>query len=267
MKIITSVFFLPLFQAQEYDGSLCAVANDVIDCDDGGLKSAGNARNMIEYIICPDGENSQNPSCAGRTSGNGFYRDFMYDLRRSIKDYGCNCYQMNKRLITDDGGKFLLPKSNGQPIDLLDQACHDLNQRYKCFVLDQKNYELEASCTYKSRYRFHINNGEIVCGTENDPNYSNSGDFCSLALCEMDREFAYKIAPILADPFGFKTGNKSNYGLWSTNQCVHVQSNLIKDHCCGYDYYGYSILTRQPYDPNAQCCGEDGTISPIELCI
>jgi len=265
MKVITPFFFLPLFQAEDYDSSLCELSNEEEDC--GGFKNLAKTRKMIEDIICPDGKNSQNPACAGRTNDKGTYRSFMYDLKRAIKNYGCNCYNENKRQVNEDGGRTFYPKSNGQPIDQLDQACYALNQHYKCFVLDQNNFELESSCDYRSNYRWHIDNGEVVCGTKNDPNYSNSGDFCRLALCEMEKEFAYKVAPILADPRSFKVNNNNNYGLWSTNKCVHTQSDLIKDHCCGYDYYGYSILTRQPYDPNAQCCGDDGSLSPIELCV
>lgn len=273
MKLIFSISLVTKILASECELEGClsnfciAFANDDDECETNGMdgfRTMVKAGSMVKYLMCPDDENSANPACAGRTTSNGKFISFKTDIKRAIKNYGCNCFQENFREISESGSSALLPKSNGRPIDDFDSACYQLNQKYRCFVLDKLNGELEDTCDYQTAYNWHVNeNGEIKCGRKNDVNYAESNDICRNALCQMELQFAKRMAAIINDPRQFKLDNNKNYDLWENEKCFKGESVMKKDMCCGKPG-PYEINQRVPFDPMEQCCQDGNIVSQME---
>jgi len=272
MKLVLPIFFAAKILAEECsegcESDFCHIINDDEDC--GDFRTLQKTKRMIDVLMCPEDEDSSNPACAGRYQDNGKFKSIQGDIKRATRHYGCNCFQKNHRTISPAGSNVYYPKSNGQAIDDFDAACYDLNQKYRCFILDKLNGDLEDTCDYHTSYNWHVDDdGIIQCGRKKDLNYMVSGDNCRRALCQMELSFAKRTAEILSDPYQFKLDNANKYGLWADNQCYKAESSMTKDMCCGEDNSDigfYTIHKRVPYDPVQQCC-QDGQVVSLLECI
>jgi len=268
MKFLGQILYFVvagITSAEDISSSLCSLTAEDPEVCSNGERSLTKTRNMISALMCPDGENSPNPNCKTRTWPKGGPRTFNWDLKRAIKNYGCNCFTGGSAVQNDFGGVVELPGIQGKPVDEVDAVCLNLAKRFQCFNLDKKNGDIEASCEYNTNYPYHIDvDGNIVCGRKRDPGFIKSGDTCKRALCEMEKEFALSIVPLLnGDPIAFHSDNKRNYDIWSSDQCVRGYEGKQKSTCCG----SHSPAGRVSYDPNMSCCTDDGQVMSMMMCV
>jgi hypothetical protein len=245
--LVLSAFFAST--VAYYDSSIESMSTD--DDEDGDMKTIVKTRSMIHALVCPDGIFSENPLCAGYEQ-----KTFMNQLKKSFKNYGCNCFTDNSLHYRDDGSSYRTPQISGRPIDDVDGLCYNLNKRFHCFNVDRINGDIEDTCDYSTLYKYFIDDeGKIQCGKNKNKLYSNTGDSCRLALCEMEKEFAYSMAPIMQDPRQFRLDNAANYGVWSdTSVCARGGDySETKDACCGK----HSPAERIGYNSMSACCKDD----------
>ena len=170
-----------------------------------------------------------------------------------------------------------LPGQSGEPIDELDSACQKLARRHKCLELDfGPNSGLEFAhptrpvCDYVQGYSFTFDeeNGEILCGPIENPNYSRTDLYwasrpdadtywnmnqCKYAICSMDLEFARQVADFFINPYEFWQENKSNKHISDTDLCQTLPGPK-SDACCGSPEF------RIPYSTEAKICCDDNVV-------
>ena len=127
---------------------------------------------------------------------------------KALMDYGCNCYPRGKEnLLAYEGLELWHYASRGKPIDEVDKACKQAFVNYKCFDYDRENEEMSDNMTCRAGipFKFHMKNGEIICGPAKSPNYEKNKEQnqCKLAACQIERAFSYKVFDIIgSDPIG-----------------------------------------------------------------
>lgn len=261
-----------LLKAQE-ETCMAKFANDDVDNDECGFRNVYRLKNWIELINCPDGEES-GELCRERTGApwrNPKWQEKSFTYQQQInfvlRNYGCNCFLDSKMLPhpNQDDKTVRVPGVSGHPVDALDQACQVLAKRSSCLLIDNQGIPtLEGQkCDYRLWYStfFNPESGQYECGTENNPGYDNMNkneeryntNQCRKTLCEMDREFAMVVAPMLKDPFKFYEKNSGKFNIAGTNKCVIVDRENKQDQCCGWDF------ERNPFSSvDQRCC--DGEI-------
>jgi len=254
------------------------MTGDNVTCEDDDFRRFTDTRNLIGLINCPEKENSANPNCAGHTLKNGKNRSYYTLVTDALSNYGCNCFQDNKRIpnVKGNAGFHGMPGTNGEPVDDLDGFCKILARRHNCLKLDfgpQTGLEFAHSdpnrrkCDYPQNYRYVHDTvtGDITCGPANNPNYANDNEWyqqpenqkywnmnqCKRAICEMDLEFARAVAPLLTDPRAFWRINKNNRDISDdVAKCsLPKPAGRNLDQCCGIPE------ERNPFDSDLkQCC-------------
>jgi len=247
--LILSAFFASITAEKYYESSIASMSSDD-DEESGDMKSIIKTRSMVHALVCPDGIFSENQLCAGYDK-----RTFMWHLKRAFRNYGCNCFTDNSLHYRDDGTSYRTPQVSGKPIDDVDGICYNLNKRFHCFNVDRINGDVEDTCDYGTLYKYFVDDeGEIQCGKNKNKLYKNTGDSCRLALCEMEKEFAYSIAPYMQDPRQFRSDNLVNFGVWSDSGiCARGDYAETKDACCGK----HSPAERIGYNSMSACCKND----------
>jgi len=199
---------------------------------------------MLHFLYC-----GQNKDCGVEN----------FHIRKSIVNYGCNCYPENKArdfLHTQNAN---LPGYNGDPIDDIDEACLFLAKRFECFEKDieEKIFQpIGYSCDYTTSYQWHVGQeGEIVCGPPEAPEYDygdskkTTSSKCRLSLCTMDREFAFSIYDLIENPVKFEQENGDKYGIYGDQSKCNVQAPELKNiTCCG------TYPDRVPLKFEEKCC-------------
>jgi len=278
MKTIT--FLAPLVTLTYAETEYCSngLLSDDQSCDEesDGLRHIGQSRNMIALINCPEDANSANPVCKGRKDVNGKKRTYDQLLLQSLKNYGCNCFSINKKVAHPMSGKpHWLPGSNGEPVDEFDAHCKIMSKRYTCMKLDFYGMDLHhvlenrRVCDFFQGYSFTHDSqtGEIVCGPASNPNYANTNNGkmpkaiynmnqCRLARCEMDLELARAVAPLFVDPVEFMLGNESNYGISGDySVCSFAVNGDGADDCCGFPE------ARNPFSTLSKRCCDNSIVA------
>jgi len=262
-----------LLKAQE-ETCMAKLASDEVDdneCD--GFRSFSKLKNWIELINCPEDEGS-GELCGERTGApwrnpNWQEKSLSYQQQVNfvLSNYGCNCFLDTKTAPkpNQEDKKVRVPGVSGQPVDALDQACQVLAKRSTCLSFDFEGMPFldGLKCDYRLWYStfFNSETGQHECGSLNNPGYDNYNkneerfniNQCRKTLCEMDREFALAVAPMLKDPFKFYEDHAGNFDIAGTNKCVIIERENKQDQCCGWDF------ERSPFSTvDQRCC--DGEI-------
>lgn len=171
--------------------------------------------------------------------------------------------------------------NSGPPLNEVDSACLKVHKAYQCIFMDADDGMLKQGKTYTAtgevvegcyegmQFSYHTDaNGDLVCGTETNPNYANNKwNGCRQAACEIEKEFAYSVVHHLQDPVAFKqSANADGLYFWSpvrkATVCQGAQKGYRreKDECCG------SYPMREPFASAVFECCENGSAKRIGEC-
>jgi len=170
---------------------------------------------------------------------------WAFETRKMLLKYGCYCFP----------GSFESSKPRhgygGPGLDELDNACRDLYRSQKCIVEDFANNNEE--CDPEVVYRWFNDNGQVVCGDENDPAYATDPlNSCAMQNCNVEREFAFRVKTITQgswvsnpDIYDLQDSNYSNFCPATSSSGSGTKTTA----CCG------AGLSRKPFNSVvAQCC-------------
>ena len=186
-----------------------------------------------------------------------------------INQYGCWCY------FEDD-----YIKGMGQPMDELDKICKDLNQGYRCIILDME--EQGTSCIpYTAPYSSAFGFGKPPTAFDRDSliaecDLQNPSDECARATCKVEgwfmvQYFNFAMSGGQQTPeYRFGSGfdhdancrNKKNPGVIRTLECCGIYPTR-------YTYYDSSkrkccapgpAASGKTYHPYFFECCSDGTV-------
>jgi len=180
----------------------------------------------------------------------------LSEFKQKIQYYGCHCWPNGKN---EPGGK-------GTPIDAIDSVCRKNHRCKQCVDIDYP-----GQCdTNQGRYRWKIENNEIICDSANSP--------CQNSQCLCDKDFAENIALHWDDatynPFYWKhpTDNTMPVTFNREGTCSVSGIGYELDACCGEKYpqrYPYSTKRHdccqssgKLFDPSTFQCCSDGKVRP-----
>lgn len=221
------------------------------------------------------------------------------DIFSALENYGYNCFT-GKTTSKYNGATVYHMGSHGDALDEIDSACLAVHKAYKCMFLDEKYGNLKQGsstyngtkvegCAHGLQFAYHLNNaGDIVCGPKRNPGYAkNVWHGCRDAACEIEKEFAYKVAGALANPKDFEFTHADNYNAVAfemgalnpllksayqkekTNVAAAAAAKELTEffasvqrdeQCCG------NYPTRAPYNSYTQECCAQGEIHAIGRC-
>lgn len=238
------------------------------------LRRASQTQSMLYTIVC--GEKS--PEECGFTE-----RDFF----RALRNYGRNCFGRSEPTVFDDSKSWFHHAHYGNPIDEIDRACFHVGRAYKCMFLDHESGNLQQGaskfgnitvdgCYQGMSYSYHLNaNKEIICGSENNPEYENNKwHGCRKVACEIERNFSLKASYFLQNPIEFyeTAKNFSKYHIEPVGKSTDksdvamamgaprgLQNHNVSEECCGSfpERFPFMRLTHQ-------CC--DGLVKSLGSC-
>jgi len=271
--LLTPLFLTNQVFGQEYESFAGIIFDEQMDASGArspSVRHSAQTRSMLHALVCGD-----DPNCPYEE------RDFF----RAVKYYGCNCYSLKKTAIIDENKKWYHMDHQGAPIDAVDKACLDVANAYKCMFEDEQNGNLtqkphkhtfdsngeDLTCYEGQSFKYRIKEGgDIRCGPSNNKEYAKDDtNGCRLAACNIERAFAYTVAPFLQDPVEFRdlakpskyrmTPNASDWNDSRETNCKKSGGSHVQDSCCG------EFPERFPYaSSRSVCC--DGTVSPIGSC-
>ena len=219
------------------------------DSDDPTQRRFSTVRQMLVSLSCWDyfSQTGNTGNCPIRTRH--YYR--------ALREYGCNCYPENFDVEYRNTGEVLWHMGhNGAPIDDVDQACQSSFHQYQCYEKD--------GCIKGDEFIYHMNAaGELICGPRNDPDYESDqeGFVCELSACQIEKQFAQTVYPILGDPRIFRDDQRPNYQQNEKGGCQKTSGiSTSKDQCCG------SFPNRRPYDSGESECCSDGSVQIFGFC-
>lgn len=277
-KIMVKHLFLvtvPALLKAEVETCMGKIANADFDNEECVFRNVNGMKNWIELLNCPEPVENEEVSefCLARKApwrkSHKSALSYRQQISFVLSNYGCNCFSDSKQVPHNKKGKSKMvrvPGVNGNPVDDVDRACQVLAKRQTCLSLDNQGVPFPEGpggiCDYQLGYSTYFNTetGEHECGTLNNPGYekvykNNESKYnlnqCRRSLCEMDREFAMEIAPMLEDPFKFYNANVEKFDIVGTSQCVIAETEYKQDQCCGWDFM------RSPFNTEKQRCCED----------
>ena len=228
--------------AQE-SSSDSAASEDLI-----GTRSLRIIKNMLSDLSCQAG------NCVNHK-----------EFRDALRGYGCNCFS-NDPNMEWDGNSIWHFTSRGEPVDEVDDACKEAFKRYKCLEQDFTNGLIsdDTICSVGMDFEYFMSdNGEIICGTVDNPEYANQPERngCKLAACEIERAFSLRIFNSVGNEvtgkgkLKFPDNNKDNYNV----ECS-ARPGPPRDACCG------EYPERKPYSSELQSCCENGLVRSFGTC-
>ena len=196
-------------------------------------------------------------------------------INQILKDYGCFCYVGGQKTT----GNLHNIYNSAKPVDQLDQICHDLFKAKQCLDIDYRHLQEANStqaCDADSGYKWYTKNidnrVEIVCGNRENHDRMSA---CKRSLCEMEREFVYKIKDLLIeqnyqkDPRFYRMSEEDYHQTcmrsvtsdkYSEDPLLQLGKELAQISCCG------AGLNRRSYNGLSRDCCPDGQIKNIGLC-
>jgi len=192
----------------------------------------------------------------------------LHHIQAALRNYGCNCFPSNfdfdKRSLCKKWNcmQWTMGK-NGKPIDKIDRECAHLRDRIKCLELDAEQGGIEhpagpdailveERCSRWTTFPYFFSNGELFCGTAENPNYENGVEMneeCEFAMCQMVKLFVMNSWKHMV------IGEWMSGGARSTD-FVKV-SKLLYNINQDPDYCDRGIASRSDLDiSSTECCGE-----------
>lgn len=174
------------------------------------------------------------------------------DARRFLLKHGCYCHAMGASAVGSRNGY------HGPPLDELDALCRDLWRSQKCMNHEESDADNE-NCPIDAGYPWDDvlgDNGEpeVACGrSENDRWMKRDENQCDIKVCELEKEFAFKVKDLIASGYvknpQFHTIQDGEYEAF----CPSSEFPEARDEyaCCGEG------LSRRPFDSvSKQCCAD-----------
>jgi hypothetical protein len=188
-----------------------------------------NFKTMVSHCLGNDGKNKKNDQNVEKYC-----------------DYGCYCLPLG------DKDNWV---GAGEPVDEIDELCHQLWQCYKCLQLEN-----DKRCNGRSNYDWTLNGSKAKC--------LNPKRSCDGQVCQCDITFATRLAAI-QDTYKKEYHRKNGFDRRQT--CKKRPSKKYPDEnnkvgkavpreCCGKGF------DRTIFKPIYQECCNDGTVRDIGEC-
>ena len=175
------------------------------------------------------------------------------DSRQFILKHGCYCHASGASPVGSRNGY------HGAPLDELDALCRDLWRSQKCLNHEESDAD-DEKCPTTVAYAFEKNgdkdnnDASIACGRASSDRWMNKDEHqCDIKLCELEKEFAYKVKELIAsgfqrDPSISKIADAEYEQFCPNNGFAEQRENFA---CCGEG------IGRKPFDPvTKQCCAD-----------
>lgn len=174
-----------------------------------------------------------------------------------LRNYGCYCYP----LMSQKAGPAF--NYNGDPVDELDDLCKKLYRAQKCIEIDSSEGLYENECSIDQGFGFYQDdNGEIVCGAEENQSEKDGKYACRVNMCELEKDFAGKVQALMNSGYtqnnSYKNMDEADY----QNTCVKTPNGSGADvelSCCGVG------IQRRTYNTiTSTCC--DNRVESLGAC-
>lgn len=179
------------------------------------------------------------------------------EAKQKVRNYGCFCYIDGKRVTGSTN------KHARSPVDELDSACKQLARAKRCIDIDVNNDLHNRRCNIGSQYRWFMDNGDIVCGDQNDPDYFGRNS-CRMHLCALEKDFVHKIKSLYDGGYtqnpNYSKMDDNDYDTVCLENNAGSSGSSVDWNCCG------DGANRKTYNSVVNSCCNDGSVKTTGLC-